>query len=262
MDTDQMILEHVISSVSELVDQLPPRQPPHTPATTVYRGHRLARWQLVPGFFRIKERPIESSDWGKFEERVLNRFEIAALPYLNSIPRNKLEWLALAQHHGLPTRLLDWTESPLAALFFAVDDYDGKDQMDGVVWSLIAFVFQGGPYNTLEELNNVIKRPNNVYFPPHVTSRISAQQGCFTVHARPDGSEFIPLEQQATTGERSLILEKWIIPAERKRKIRHELDKLGINQFSLFPDLDGLCRKLVWDINHFEDIAVEREQLE
>jgi hypothetical protein len=155
--------------------------------------------------------------------------------------------------------LLDWTESPLAALFFAVDDYHGKNQMDGVIWSLIAFVFQGGSFNTLEDLNRVIESPNNVYFPRHMSSRIYAQQGCFTVHARPDGNEFVPLEQQAVAGERSLVLEKWIIPAEKKGKIRYELDKLGINHFTLFPDLDGLCRKLTWDIHHYQGIQVDRD---
>jgi hypothetical protein len=55
VDTDQTIPEHVVSSVSEFVDQLPSRQPPHTAATTVYRGHQLADWQLVPGFSYKRE---------------------------------------------------------------------------------------------------------------------------------------------------------------------------------------------------------------
>jgi hypothetical protein len=259
------IVEHKITNISDFLDTLSIRD--KYGVITVYRGHQSLNMKLIPGLFRYKQIPLtaflghnRSERYIHFESALIKQFQKQAAPFLKISPHNILEWVALAQHHGLPTRLLDWTESPLTALFFAVEDTN-KNYVnhDAVVWSLQALVFRNENIQSLEELDSIVsKRLNNIYFPYHTTSRMSAQQGCFTIHSQTNG-KFISLEDQASNGAISLILEKFTIPSSRKEAIRHELDKLGINIFSLFPDLDGLCRKIVWDIQNYDGTKWEED---
>lgn len=220
----------------------------------VFRGHQSKNWKLIPYLYReqIHDKRHASLNPKEFEKSLLENFKIRAIPFLQHIPESELEWIVLAQHHGLPTRLLDWTESPLVAMFFAVDDFDNQDTKsdDAVIWSNTAFIYQGEPTQTLNDLDEQIaKRPNNIYFPRHMDSRITAQQGCFTIHTYQD-SGFVSLEDQIAEGAKSNLLIKFKIPADCKKEIRIHLNEMGINHFSLFPDLDGLCRKIVWDLHY------------
>jgi hypothetical protein len=248
-----IIEQYSVQSIADFIANLPEKE--MYAARTVYRGHSSFSWKLTPGLFRIEEIPITAMPPERFEkEYLLGEFQKEAIPFTNYLPQDVLEWIALAQHHHLPTRLLDWTESPLVALFFAVNDPNNRenDEEDGIVWSLAAFVLQGGLFNSFEEIDQAIRnRPNNIYFPRHISPRISAQQGCFTVHSRPEKGGYVPLEERAEAGDRSIVLTKCVIPAERKAHFRLELNRLGINYFALFPDLDGLSRKLVWDFQNY-----------
>jgi hypothetical protein len=159
-------------------------------------------------------------------------FKKRAVPFMDRMPTNAWEWLALAQHHGLPTRLLDWTGNPLAAAFFAVenDNYDG----DSAIWC----------YNSKDPLDlEVHSDPFSVtsieeIVPPHITTRLVAQSGCFTIH--PFGSSFeegdLKMKIVITDGD------CWAARAE----IKHALHIYGIHRASLFPDLDGLSNHLAW----------------
>ena len=95
---------------------------------TLFRG-QLEDWPLLPKIARFKE----IGDIISFEQSLLSHFRREAFPFLNIIPNNDWEWLSIAQHHGLPTRLLDWSLNPLVALWFAVMQHKNKAESHGVV---------------------------------------------------------------------------------------------------------------------------------
>jgi FRG domain len=159
--------------------------------------------------------------------RMFENFERRSRPYLSYQPQGKLEWLAIAQHHGLPTRLLDWSESFLAATYFAVE----KSGVEGpaAIYALKINEKAVGSDDPFK-LSTV-----SLYRPPHIAPRIAAQQGVFTVHPNPNDSY------------QSCELEQWLIFDKRVCfNIKRQLDTCGINRSVLFPDIDGLAGYLEW----------------
>jgi hypothetical protein len=187
------------------------------------------------------------------ENVLLRDFMKQATPLLRSQPRDILEWLALAQHHGLPTRLLDWTTSPLVALYFALEAHAaGNLTEDAVVWQFHpqSELADSGGVDQIEAWQDAfsgeLEHDCALYFPPHHSPRITSQQGCFTIHAIPQKwNAFVPLEERA---DRSINLVKLTIPNSCCRRVWVELVSLGVNKYSLFPDLEGLAHKLVFDL--------------
>lgn len=251
-----------IQTVSEFIEHFSQDKNIHPLSfTTVYRGQpfdkpllpKLLRNQVLrtlDGLIKIPADDLRIGILKKHEATFLDEFQRQALPFLGNTPETLLEWLAIAQHHGLITRLLDWTESPLVALFFAVNDQNDQPENqsleDGVVWKLIAQMRPDKAINSLDEVDNAVHEDGGVfiYRPKHINARIAAQQGCFTLHLV-DTPIINSLQEQAERGNNQFLLHtKFVIPSWRKFPIFSELDRLGVNHLSLFPDLDGLCRKL------------------
>jgi hypothetical protein len=154
--------------------------------------------------------------------------------YDASLPDNDWEALAVAAHHGLATRLLDWSLNPLVALFFAVCDagLDGSST-DGVLWAFQVGAVIDPERQRLGEVDEVA-----VFFPAGRTHRVIRQRGAFTYHPDP----FRPLEELA--GPQRLAWHR--VPASAKRALRSDLDRMGINFEMLFPDLEGFAQHLNW----------------
>ena len=163
-------------------------------------------------------------------------------------PRTEARWemLVVAQHHGLPTRLLDWTENPLAALWFAVHEPACNDE-DGVVW---VYRYSKSDLAQLDQHLDPFKVcRTRILRPAHVTQRIVSQFGWFTLHPfNAQGGGFVPLEK-AVPSE----LTKLVIPANAFSDLRWQLDRCGVNCASLFNDLDGLCKHIQWRHTYLED---------
>ncbi len=202
---------------------------------------------LLPKLGRIKLR----GEIKEIEKLMLKEFERTSVAFTEYHPKNKWDQIALAQHHGLPTRLLDWTYSALVALWFAVENppfiKNGENE-NGVVWILI-------PDQEDFDLDTQKFEPDSnpltkVFRPNIVSERISSQAGVFTIHKIVKGNKFIKLENHIRFRTKLI---KIIIPGELFAYIRNQLHILGINHSTSFPDLDGLCKHLAWRYSFYED---------
>jgi FRG domain len=113
---------------------------------TMFRGQSDVTWPLIPSIARMFDKLDGYENWNVFEDDILQRFRKYSAPFINKTPVNRFEWMVIAQHHGLPTRLLDWTTNPLKGLFFAVEN--PSHNCDGAVW-----LFEpNGWWNDLSEI--------------------------------------------------------------------------------------------------------------
>src|ERR1041385_1950582 len=136
-----------------------------------YRGVRNANYKLIPkvGRFRAYTKSLEQD--------ILYQFKRHAFPYLEYDLQNDWEWLATAQHHGLPTRLLDWTANPLVAAFFATE---GQKETDAAIHVLNAAYI----INVTKVRSPFRVKKVEIFQPTHITRRIAVQAGHFTVHPK------------------------------------------------------------------------------
>jgi len=207
-----------------------------------FRGHANSNWPLLPGFLRTSATISENT--------LLSRFKQSAAMLADNRPQNSFDWTFLMQHYGVPTRLLDWSESPLVALYFAVEGYERDPETDAALWCLWP--------TQLNKHANIMDKSESDYIPsfddgemsgyaieslrnsrfdllPAATiatrnnPRIQAQLGTFTIHH----NKKIAIEK---IGDENHVM-KYVIPARSRVNIFDDLKLLGINRFSLFPEL-------------------------
>jgi len=215
-----------------------------------FRGQTNSDWNLEPKLMRLPDQPSETY--------YLNKFKQNASIILNHQPKTEFDWLFLMQHYGILTRLLDWSESPLVALFFAINNNLDKD---GALYILLP-----------TELNKISNyRPDykfeipsfedehlKNYFPstiaretksrlqpmaaiaPRNSARMQAQQGVFTISHR----ENVFINNAGPDGLPVNHVWRYIIPSELKEEIKKELKLLGFSKFQLFPELESIVENL------------------
>jgi len=211
---------HSFGELHEIIDRYETR-------IMIYRGVKSVKYDLVPKIGRISP-PSPDEDRGENEQEIIRTWKERSLPYLTSVPQTDWDWLALGQHHSLPTRLLDWTSNPLVACYFAIEE---KSDSDSMIYAydtrwFISVKDNPDPFD--------YKRVGK-FIPRHITARITAQSGLFTIHPNP----YVPFTSDK--------IDRIIIPNDIRFTLKKTLNRYGINRVSLFPGLDGLARHIQWE---------------
>ena len=224
-----------------------------------FRGQSNSEWDLKPTLYRLG---LEV-----YEDTLRDRFQRQGAQLVSEREPNTLwEWYFLMRHHGAPTRLLDWTDSALVALFFAINSNAPDDvtvKSDAAVWMLDPWWFNKQTINChcippadVEEYAHkadpylppifgprMRRRLPLAIDPPHIARRLAVQRGHFSIHgADPDGLFTVGKRKRSRLVK--IILDKSAIP-----DVRFDLATMGIVDTTVFPDLDGLSRELIRSLN-------------
>lgn len=214
----------------------------------IFRGQAMD-WPLLPKIARLTFRDDISA--AEAEKRMLNHLKKRSIPFVNADNRHDWDWLAIAQHHGMATRLLDWSTNPLAALWFTVE----KPPLNGDYGVLWVFVPTLEDYvSDYENVSPFISSRTLVFEPRHVNNRIVIQNSIFTVHHFVNNIKFAKFENIKRYKSQLMKLK---IPSERFKNLRMELDRCGINASTIYGDLVGLCKDIEWKHSLLEDENVD-----
>lgn len=252
-----------VDSLGELIAAVTPEEPEGESGRrrnyAIYRGMADASAPLLTSLDRLGG-PRAPHGKAHLEEHILRNFLRYSKPYVNA---DQAEWelLFIAQHHGLPTRLLDWTYSPLVAAHFAT--LDPRPRGDRVVWQLdwrrmherfglkpLAFLVE----DLVEELERRGIGSLGEFFeraadsapfacmlePPAMDHRITVQSAAFTITS--DTSR--PFDAFLAEHDLTAAMRGIVIPAGAVDLIRDQLDICAIDERRLFPDLDGVAREV------------------
>ncbi|MBI4005048.1 MAG: FRG domain-containing protein [Gammaproteobacteria bacterium] len=245
--------EITISSVTDLLNDLSQREDKDE-VYMMFRGQSSIEWPLLPSIARFPSTLDGYDDWMNFEKALIENFKQYSFPYLDKKPLSYIEWLILAQHHGIPTRLLDWTTNPLKGLFFAVENLIYEN--DGVLWALEpAAWWEGDDVKT----SALLKKHENAnwlsaYMPDHSQIRIVAQESCFTIFPFPNKKKQMPPIDLLKTYDKSINnLRKYRILGSAKQGLIIELSRLGVKHRTIFPSLDGVAKSVLYELGLYYD---------
>ena len=207
-----------------------------TERIALYRGQSVDK-PLLP----VIARGNPTKDTTSEEKRILQEFKNrTGLLAANRKLETEWDWLSLAQHFGLKTRLLDWSSNPLISLWFAF--YFDSDEVNSIVWRF-------NPPNNALIISNSKASPfdkggTKVFRPSIIDRRLEAQNAWFTAHKySTKKNKFVTLESNSRY--RSLLT-KYIIPKKSRDEILSGLDAFGINYSTIFPDIQGISEYLNW----------------
>lgn len=226
-----------------------------------FRGQVNAAWPLRTA--------IERTDFIRLrtgvEAEFVAEFQRGARNYLNKdeLPEHLIEWLALMQHHGAPTRLLDFSRSPYIAAFFAFDQCMVNETIDVVVWAINYNFLKNKALKELEsefsaeikENKNLINERlfekiflhnnRNLVFPVEpfrMNRRYSLQQSIFVSTGNSNNTFISQLNFLGAELSKAVI--KIELPSVLQKEVLRDLQRMNLNRASLFPDLDGYAASL------------------
>jgi FRG domain len=247
----------------------------------VFRGQSDAKWVLSTTIERAARRyGFPDGALRNREVVLLNNFQRRAHQYIDDPPNleDRLEWLALMQHHGAPTRLLDFSHSFYVAAFFAVE----SAEQDAAIWALSTDFTMGHTSNLLTETKIMLdlEEESRVVLQVHLSgrqtstcvmlvephrmnARLAVQQGCFVVPGDLSKSFMenlaycLEVDVSAFAAKRVRSMRhrdadrlfdtpvvKIVLPREIHNEAMWDLDQMNVNATSLFPGLDGFARSL------------------
>lgn len=220
-----------------------------------FRGVNNSERSLLPG---VLWRGLDT----RGEDTIVSEFLCHSPPLLESKPNNYWQQYALMQHYGLPTRLLDWSKSPLIALYFAVSN---KSDAERAVWCIDPFALnryavdkdtiftpdsmpEDDGINTRNYLPKCMRDNQSSSIPPlpiaieppFTNRRIFAQQGCFTIH----GTKGQAIDQIYNDNFPSDI-RKFTISNADAPKLLEQLHDMGVKEDAVYQDLNSLSARIV-----------------
>jgi hypothetical protein len=223
----------------------------------IYRGDADENWWLKPTIERFKESLVSSKrDYSivELEDHLLYDFKISASQFLQNLPPNdeKLEWLAILQHYGAPTRLLDWTYSPTVAAYFAFR-YQSLSAKNACVWALnitklknLVIKKLSAPWDEFYKHivdSTLIDLPALIFpfLPRHRYSRMSGQQGLFLLNTVARDPFMTTLNAMCPLEDETFI-KRLVVSQEARISVLGHLLEHNTHEVGIFPDAEGLGR--------------------